>query len=101
MSHKPSRTMAKTIKLKEKALRLLGNKCHFCEVPSHIKPLDAAHVLLTKLSRTGGSRGMYRRWKDISDNPMHYRMMCRPCHRKFDYLLDLREKQSQGQTISF
>lgn len=70
-------------RLKRRAQDLLGSKCVFCGSEEN---LQAAHVAVTRLSRTGPGRGMKRRFNDVIQNPDAYRAMCAKCHRLFDAL---------------
>lgn len=63
-----------------------GNRCAECgSTPSEdfeLNRLEFAHVVTTGLN--GRGRGSAERYYDILKNPGAYRLLCRPCHRRFD-----------------
>jgi hypothetical protein len=67
------------------ALRLqFGNRCDLCGRED--APLEFAHIDSDGLN--GAGRGGLKRAYRIRRNPSNYRLLCKPCHRRYDRQVD-------------
>lgn len=70
----------KYIKFHRKLLiKIFGGVCEFCGTK---KKLTFAHIKETGLK--GDSRGSWKRYTDVADNPDCYKLLCKSCHLEFD-----------------
>ena len=73
-----------------------GNQCVLC---ASTKRLQFAHIKPTPTHNGGRGRGGLKRAYDILRNEDCFRLMCEPCHRKYDTFmracLEARRKQSK------
>ena len=69
------------VKLRERALDLVGRKCVFC---GSCEKVEMAHLAVNGIR--GPGRGWERRYGDVVKNPKDYAPMCVEHHRLFDRL---------------
>jgi hypothetical protein len=89
----------------QKQRDLRGNRCEVCggdgRIPRgrrrRLTPLEFAHVKETGLS--GRGRGMRLRVLDVERHPDCYKLMCWPCHKRFDFTQGPapRERNADGE----
>lgn len=71
-----------------------GNRCEVCSlVDDPENPHEWAHIAETDLSGMG--RGSVHRIVDVRDHPEKYALLCKKCHKTFDYRLGPVSKQEQ------
>jgi hypothetical protein len=69
-------------KWKWKLVEQFGSKCEECEEDDPQK-LEFAHKAGFRV-RIGGNRGKNQRIMAVKRNPEQFRLLCRPCHTKYD-----------------
>lgn len=74
--------MSKLTRLMNALRAAFGNRCTIC---SSTDTLEFAHITPTGLN--GKGRGGLDRAYDIKRNTDSYRLLCRPCHLRYDAFL--------------
>lgn len=76
--------MNKWIKTKRaELLEEFGGSCRICGTS---KELQFAHLTPTDLK--GWGRGRKERYYDVKNNPDSYTLLCEPCHKQLDRILE-------------